>query len=162
VLSSAGLDLAPLVSTVTRTTSRFGSGFSCSGGLRPRWSRMRLIDNSSAMQATILRGPPQPLQTSGSAAIPPDEARPIHSSAPDDELLERERIPDDVTRHVLRKRGSLSSADRALHSAVPLLDQRAIRRDSGRRMRPLTLAELWQNYLSPSRKSAMYLDRAWS
>jgi hypothetical protein len=25
-------------------------------------------------------------------AIPPDEARPIHSGAPDDELLERERI----------------------------------------------------------------------
>jgi len=34
-------------------------------------------------------------------AIPPLEARPIHSGAPDDELLERERIPDDVTRHVL-------------------------------------------------------------
>jgi hypothetical protein len=34
-------------------------------------------------------------------AIPPHEARPIHSGAPEDELLERERIPDDVTGNVL-------------------------------------------------------------
>ena len=57
----------PSPSTGARTTSRVGGGFSCSGGLRPRWSRMRLMDNSSVMYATILSGPALPLQTSGSA-----------------------------------------------------------------------------------------------
>jgi hypothetical protein len=56
-VSSAGLDLAALTSRVG------GGGFASAGGLRPGWSRMRRIDNSSVMYATILSGPPQPLQT---------------------------------------------------------------------------------------------------
>ncbi len=39
----------PSSSSGTRTTSRVGGGFSCSGGLRPKLSRMRLIEISSVM-----------------------------------------------------------------------------------------------------------------
>ena len=55
---------------------------------------------------------------------------------------------------------SRSACETSTASAVPLLDERANRRDPSRRMRSLTLAEPWQNYLSVSRRSAMRPDRA--
>jgi len=39
----------PSSSTGARTTSGVGAGSSCPGGLRPKWSRMRLIEISSVM-----------------------------------------------------------------------------------------------------------------
>jgi hypothetical protein len=49
VVFSAGLDLAALVVHRHPDQIRLGGSFACGGGVRPRRSRMRVMDNSSVM-----------------------------------------------------------------------------------------------------------------
>ena len=64
---AAGLELGSLIVDWHADELRIGGGFSGGGGVRPRCSRMHVIENSSVMQATILSGPPHFPQTRGSA-----------------------------------------------------------------------------------------------